>query len=174
MKKLLVALSILLSTNAFAGVLLEPYIGYNIGGTDQSGQVDSDLKGEGYGLRLGWKLPFVFVALDYSMSNITSEKSGQADEDGDLKNFGVVVGASLPMVRVWAGYNFSAVEDLDTTGKYTGNGMKAGIGFKIPVLPISINAEYIISKYDELSDVALTNDVDSKMLFLSLSAPLSL
>src|SRR5690606_21527118 len=107
MKKLLIALTILVSTNASAGILLEPYLGYNAGKTTQSGSEDGDITGIGYGLRVGWTLPLLFVGLDYSLHDVDI-KDSSGKESADVKNLGLVVGASLPIIRVWAGYNFSS------------------------------------------------------------------
>lgn len=174
MKKLLIILSLTMSTNAFAGILLEPYVGYAIGTIEQSGSADSDFKGMGYGARVGWTLPLIFVALDYSKASGTTESPGTPDVDTDASNLGVVVGASLPIIRLWAGYNFQAKVQDEGSPEATGNGMKVGLGFKLPVLPISFNAEYIMTTFDEYDNQPLTPEVDSKTIFVSVSAPFDL
>ena len=178
MKKLLVIFSILVSVNtiganANAGILIEPYVGYHIGGTEQ-GTTENDVTGLGYGARLGWTLPLVFIALDYSTAGVELEPTTGATSDADYTATGLVVGASLPVIRVWAGYNFSAELDVEGGSDYEGTGMKAGLGFKMPLLPISFNLEYIINEFDEANGASLAQDLEAKTLFLSISAPLNL
>lgn len=171
MKKLLVILSLFFVTsNASADILLEPYVGYNIATTTQKNSSDGDVTGLGYGARLGFTLPLVFFAFDYSVGTVDVEYPSSKPE-ADYTDMGVVVGASLPILRVWAGYYFSAEVEFPT---YTaeGSGMKAGLGFKMPVLPISFNVEYILKEYDESAGQTLANKIESKGLFISLSAPL--
>lgn len=171
MKKLLIAITILVSTNASAGILLEPYLGYNAGKLTQSGSEDADITGLGYGLRVGWTLPLLFIALDYSMHDVDF-KDSTGKSSVDVKNLGAVVGASLPIIRVWAGYNFSAEGEVEAD-KFKGSGMKAGVGFKMPILPVSFNLEYIINEYDEMNGMSFANKMESKTVFLSVSAPFS-
>lgn len=171
MKKLLVILSLLVGTNASAGILLEPYVGYQV--AKNSGVSEGDIKGLGYGARLGWTMPLLFVAFDYSMAAAKYEPDAGGEADWDYTAMGVVVGASLPVIRVWAGYNFSAeLEQEGGAGTFEGSGMKAGVGFKMPVLPISFNVEYLTNTYDEI-DGSSISDLKHKGLFVSVSAPLT-
>ncbi len=173
MKKLLIAITFLMSTNASAGILLEPYLGYNAGKTSQSGSPSGDLTGVGYGLRAGWTLPLIFIGVDYAIHDVDWEPDGAAKNSVDIKNLGVVIGATLPVIRVWAGYNFDAEADVKDAVKYEGSGMKAGVGFKMPIIPVSFNLEYIINEYDKANGMTLTNKLEAKTLFVSVSAPLS-
>lgn len=171
MKKLFVILSLLVATNANAGILLEPYVGYQIGQLKDSADNKPDVTGMGYGARVGFTLPLVFFAFDYSAAALDYEYQS-TKLDADYTAMAAVVGVSLPLIRLWAGYNFSAELDVDGD-TYKGAGMKAGLGFKLPVLPISLNAEYIINDYDE-KDPGTTQGVDHTGVFVSISAPLDL
>lgn len=173
MKKLAVILSLLVGVNASAGILLEPYVGYAIGGTEQATVSDNDITGVAYGGRIGWTLPLVFFAFDYSTGAFDLEQ-GSSKTDADYTAMGVVAGVSLPVLRIWAGYNFASELKIDSSVKYEGGGMKAGLGFKMPVLPISFNAEYIIDEYDEGNGLSLVNKMESKILLISVSAPFNL
>lgn len=174
MKKLFIVFALVfISSTSFAGILLEPYLGYNIGSTSQTGSSDSKDNGLGYGARLGWTLPLVFFAVDYSAASIKDKPDVGTSSDVKYSAIGAVVGASLPVLRLWAGYNFKSTFDVDGGGKLEGNGMKAGLGFKMPVLPISFNLEYILNQYDKLDGASITNDVKHKSIFVSVSAPLT-
>jgi len=169
MKKLLVILSIMFATaNASAGILLEPYVGYHMGSSE--GSEDVDYKGMGYGGRIGWTLPIIFFAFDYSAATVDYEASPTVD--ADMSAMSLVVGANLPVVRVWAGYSFATEIDIEDFIKIEGSGMKAGVGFKLPALPISFNLEYVMATYDDPEVGTLTNDIDASGLFVSVSAPL--
>lgn len=173
MKKILIIVALMFSVNSFAGILLEPYVGYHIAKSKQSGSPSSDITGAGYGARIGWTLPLVFVAFDYSGGSLTEKNSGGTSEDFTYTAMGAVVGASLPLLRLWAGYNFSSTAKFKTSGKLEGDGMKAGVGFKMPVLPISFNVEYTIDTYDKLNGSSFTPEEKQSGVFLSVSAPLT-
>lgn len=174
MKKLLVILALTVSSNAFAGILLEPYVGYNSGTTTQSGDPDTDVTGIGFGARVGWKMPILFVAVDYSSASLTGKTTGAADVDVDAKNLGVVVGASLPVLRLWAGYTLDAKAKVGTDPEMSGTGMKFGLGYKLPLIPVSFNAEYLMSEYDEDSAGPINPKYENKTIFVSVSAPFEL
>lgn len=172
MKKLLVIMALVFTTSqASAGILLEPYVGYHMAKAE--GSVEGDITGLGYGGRLGWTLPLVFFAFDYSMAGTEYESDSGGKADWDYTAMGLVVGASLPVIRVWAGYNFTAEMEQESGATFEGSGMKAGLGFKLPVLPISFNLEYILNEYDEIDGTSI-DSVDQKGLFLSVSAPFNL
>ncbi|MES2767849.1 MAG: hypothetical protein V4596_01780 [Bdellovibrionota bacterium] len=173
MKKLILILSIFGATHASAGILLEPYVGYHIAKGELSGFADDDITGLGFGGRIGWTLPLVFIAFDYSMAGVETD-DGTTKTDADYTAMGLVVGAALPIIRVWAGYNFAAELEFDGGSKLEGAGMKAGLGFKLPVLPLSFNLEYILNEYDESDGASISNKYEQKGLFISVSAPFNL
>jgi hypothetical protein len=174
MKKVLVILAIFVSTNAFAGILLEPYLGYASGKVTQSGQTDIKVTGMGYGARLGYALPLIFIAADYSMQKTSAKQGSNPSIDADVSDIGLVVGANLPIIRLWAGYDFKSKVDMGSNGYMTGKGMKVGVGYKLPAIPVSFNFEYIMDNYDKniSGGVTTATDKDAKVMFLSVSAPL--
>lgn len=180
MKKLAVILALFMSVNASAGLLLEPYVGYALGKRENAdGTGKGDVTGLGYGGRIGWTLPLVFFAFDYSMGGFeTKDKDSGIKFDTDHTAMALVAGVSLPVVRLWAGYLFDAEVEAKTGGstvKFEGNGMKAGLGFKpVPFLPLSLNAEYIMTEYDKANGTTLATKRENKMFFISISAPFSL
>ena len=182
MKKIL---AIFLLTTAFsltsnAGIHVEPYIGFEAGAIDEtvSGTPYSDgLTGMGFGLRVGYSIPFFWAALDYSTaSSLTSEVSkqlGAADSGASATRLGITGGFTLiPMLDLMAGYILSAdlTQNLPTEVKLSGSGYKIGLGFTM--LPfVSIIAEYFNISYD---DTASVTNVTEKGVMLSLSLPLDL
>lgn len=168
---------VLFSANAFAGLLLEPYVGYGSfknSGTVEIGALKGDLeettaKGLMYGGRVGYGIANLAVGLDYG--------AGSLDDDGDttkITQLGAFVMASFPIVRVWGTYIFSGKEDItsdDADLVAKGAGFKFGVGFS--VLPmLSLNAEYVMMNFDEVdSDTVNAIDMDIKGFLISISIP---
>lgn len=168
MKKILCLLTFLCAfsaINANAGIMLEPYLGYNSGtlahdvktsGASEGGKVT----GMGAGLRLGYKLPLMlWLAADYGMMSGGKFSADTAGLDGkvDSSDIYVTVGFDLPILaRVWAGYglgNTAKVKfDSGPESKLTyESAMKIGVGFKlIPML--SLNAEYFMKTLKDFED----------------------
>ncbi len=177
MKKLALILSLFMGVNASAGLLLEPYAGYAIGNSEYAdGSDKADVTGLSYGGRIGWTLPFVFFALDYSIGNTDFKYDDGSKIKSEHTTMAAVAGVNLKIVRLWAGYIFDTeAEDKDGTLKFEGNGMKAGIGFKpLPVIPLSFNLEYGLHEYDKANGLTLGSNLETKVLLLSVSAPFNL
>ncbi|MBT3586412.1 MAG: hypothetical protein HN509_16005 [Halobacteriovoraceae bacterium] len=181
MKK--IVLSFLLATffvgQASAGILLEPYLGYNFNGTIEEGPSNSDVdeheySGLTYGGRLGFTMAGFMGGFDYSASSYTLEQTkdpGSATnsdvgnkQDASHTRMGLFVGYELPiMFRFWATYFFKTTMEVDgqanntvdlggtgAVAEYDGSGFGIGLGYTaIPML--SFNFEYRVITYDELS-----------------------
>lgn len=185
----------MLTQPAQAGLLLEPYIGYEVGTleadyTSGGGTLKYDTSGVTFGARVGYTFPAMFwVGLDYSIS------SGDADVDSDPGNnyqsdtgqrssLFAVVGIDLPiLLRVYAGYGFMNEFKIDDSASstYTGSAVKVGLGFtSLPF--VSLNAEYIMSTYDTFEANGVERDIGSapfsdakqNALMLSASVPFDL
>ena len=170
MKKLILIGTMFFAFNAHAGVLLEPYLGYATG--SYSGDAEGKESGVGFGARIGYAMPMFWFALDGNQIKTKAKPDSGADFDGTITNIGATFGAELPGIRLMAGYVFSAENKDDDGSKLKGNGFKVGAGFKLPVLPIAFNLEYMMNKYDKFDSTAI--DVKENLLFLSVSAPLFL
>ncbi len=193
MKKLfgIMAIALGMSSAAHAGLLVEPYLGYMFGDhkwkiSGTSTEYTDSFGGAAYGLRLGYKFVLPWVALDYTGYSGKAKNGvpGGTDFDYSGSALGAVVGVDLPvMFRFWAGYGFQnnltkkySGADLKFTGGYT----KVGVGFKgFPM--VSINAEYIINKYDKVDGGSGVVNVDSafstydaNLMMLSVSMPFNL
>ncbi|OFZ15459.1 MAG: hypothetical protein A2Z20_12255 [Bdellovibrionales bacterium RBG_16_40_8] len=182
-KFLLFVALVTFSANSFAGILIEPYLGYMTGKNSGSVtintpitatlDVDSTTKGAAFGGRLGYD----FLLLGAGVEAM----SGSLDTDGDdskLTNLGAFVSFDLPiMLRFFGTYFFSSKFSTETGGvdyKYKGNGFKAGVG--LTTLPfVSINLEYFSMNYENDDTAVLDNaDVNYKGFMLGVSLPLSL
>jgi hypothetical protein len=175
MKKLVAVVALVLgfSTAAHAALMIEPYLGYEMGkGTYNSVDFKTDFVN--LGLRLGYKTPvMLWVALDgnLSMSGDYKPDSGSNETAKRTTGYGVV-GIDLPIfLRAWAGYGFSDDMKIDwsPSGTFSGHNFKLGVGFTM--LPfISINAEYIKDTFDNYN----SHSVDHSSAMLSVSLPLDI
>ncbi|MBF0315723.1 MAG: hypothetical protein HQK50_01815 [Oligoflexia bacterium] len=186
---------------AFAGILLEPYLGKSLNG---KGDTEYELLGLKfpykhsydsitYGGRVGADIQKVQFGVDYSMQNFSleSEYSGAKGKDKVAKTqTGVFLGyGPQPWLRIWGLYIFeSEVEGKDPLNaaasvqfvydqiKFSkGGGYGIGVGL-MPNQYISINIEYRAIEYDEetirgLTVTNMTNKFDLSELLVSVSLP---
>ncbi|HRK06778.1 MAG TPA: hypothetical protein PLZ57_03325 [Pseudobdellovibrionaceae bacterium] len=201
LRALLVASTILFSsafaTNARAGIMVEPYLGYNLLVSDftfgaaagpfngQSLKIDNT--GLGYGLRVGYTVPFLFAALDYSSGSLASsvkEKpagSTISTSSSTATSLGATVGVNLPIIRPYIGYIFDDQVKSDTSTIY-GTGFKVGVG--LTVFPmVKLNAEYVTRTWtkskgssgteESFGDAATYKSGKGSGFFINASIPLS-
>src|SRR5438445_4281870 len=148
MKKLLISLALILGFSgvAHANIMIEPYLGYDMGKfTDPDGKTS----GAVIGGRLAYKAPvMLWFGLDGAFETGGKFKPDSGtDSDFKRTTFYGVVGVDLPILfRVWAGYGFSDEFKFDSPSlKSTGNNFKLGLGFTgLPF--VSLNVEYVKAK----------------------------
>ncbi|MBN8539266.1 MAG: hypothetical protein J0L82_02675 [Deltaproteobacteria bacterium] len=198
MRIVLAALALVFAVHsrAEAGILVEPYLGYQMMLTElklgagagslegQSAKIDGT--GIGYGLRAGFTLPMIFAAVDYSMASLSSSAkelpAGLTITTGTnaRTSLGLTAGLSLPMVRPYVGYIFDD-QSKDDTDTLSGSGFKLGVG--LTVFPmVKLNAEYQMVTYTKSKDSSGTETtiggnevfsaVTSSGFFVNLSVPL--
>lgn len=174
MSKLLISLALILGFSgvAHANIMIEPYLGYEMGKTTDP---DGKTSGVVIGGRLAYKTPLMlWVGLDGGFE--TGKYKPDSNSDADLKRTSLygVVGVDLPILfRVWAGYGFSDEFKFESpyNMKGTGTNFKLGLGFT--ALPfVSLNVEYIKAKNTggDIHDV--NPDFQHETVLLSASLPL--
>ncbi|MFV8249965.1 outer membrane beta-barrel protein [Bdellovibrio bacteriovorus] len=171
MKKLLVMLAVVMGFGSVshADILLEPYLGYEMGKTtDPDGKMD----GTQLGVRLAYRSPVMFwVGLDGTLGLSGTFKPDTGSDD-DFKRTSVygVVGLDFPiLVRAWLGYGFMNEVDLDAGEKLKGKSTKLGVGFTgLPFL--SLNVEYLKETFDEYG--SFDSDAQNESVVVSVSLPL--
>lgn len=175
MKKIALVLVLILATPvAQADLLLEPYLGYYTGKSDD-GTEETKFKGMGLGGRVGYQQLGFMVGGEY----MTGKWSDNDDPQNDITPsiLGVFVGYNFPvLLRVWGTYGLSVkskVDDGTTTRDLKGDALKLGVGCTILPL-VSVNFEYMTSTFDEMDGQALTTDIKQKTYGLSVSLPLTL
>lgn len=172
MKKNVIAfLSLFLfSINTYAGLLVEPLVGFNYSnGFDVKGGEDyTSGGGLGYGGRLGYQTGGFQIGGDYLNSSIDMTNS-DFDKNIDTQEWGAFVGFEFPVLfRVYGEYIFSAtgetkIESLKRDLK-DGTGFKLGVGFTL--IPfIDINVDY--------RNISFKNE-DFQSFMVGLSLPLNL
>jgi hypothetical protein len=182
------AVAVGFTSQASAGLLLEPYLGYESSTQDyKQGAIDNGGTTTGLlaGLRAGYKLPLMlWFALDYSMmSGGTGKPSGAGnDYKVDSSHLYFDVGFDLPVLaRVWAGVGVQnkAIEKYTASeATFTFNSpIKIGVGFT--ALPfVSINIEYFMMKLKEVESNGITasnfDKNDNTGAIVSVSLPFNL
>lgn len=190
MKKLLMAFfaTLALSATAQASLMIEPYIGYELGSvkednvTTPANSTTGSLNGTAIGGRLGYRFLMPWIALDYKYLNgkLKPNNSAVNDQTATQSSLGAVVGIDLPvLLRVWAGYGF--MDDMSlkdsvsgNTDKLKGSYTKAGLGFTFLPL-VSLNVEYQQNNYTKLNggDIKTTySKFDHNSVMVSVSLPL--
>ena len=150
----LTIISLLFSTISFAGILAEPYLGYNISGksdqqtyTNSSGSYTYSNKFHGpqMGARLGYDVLGLMggISFNHAFYTLKEENSGASTETDSKRNdIGIFIGYNAPLIlRAWLGYLFSVKETVSASGDYK-KGSAVELGFGYTALPfLSINLE---------------------------------
>jgi hypothetical protein len=175
MKKLFAVCALIIgfSSVSHAGIMLEPYLGYEMGTTKDN---DGKLDGTQLGLRLAWTAPIMFWAgLDYTMgvsAKFKPDASGAPDSDAKRSTLYAVAGVDFPiLLRAWFGYGFKNELKLDDYDqKLEGTSTKLGVGFTgLPF--VSLNLEYLMEDYDKVNGNSLSTHSKNNAYVLSVSLP---
>lgn len=170
MKKFLAVCAVILGFSSFAqaGIMIEPYLGYEMGTTKNS---NGKLDGAQYGLRLAYKAPiFFWGGLDATMGNLTSKPDGGSNSDLKRTTIYGVLGVDFPiLLRAWVGYGASNQLKGDSA-KMTGSAYKVGVGFTgLPF--VSVNFEYMNEKHDDMDGSKIDPAFQNDTYIVSLSLP---
>lgn len=176
MKKLFIAAAIAIfgASQASAGIMIEPYLGYETGKVKSAGTPDDDYTGTIFGARLGYSMVGLMFGVDYMTGSGTVESTG-GDTDIKPADLGVFVGYEFPvMFRAYFSYFFDSKASIDgATVDFEGGATRFGVGFTgLPF--VSINLEMITRTYDEFSDgtaIDPENTVETFALTISLPLP---
>lgn len=183
-------IGVLMSLQSQAGVLVEPFVGYDQEKTEATPTVGSDFtvtnKGLNYGARLGYRFSQgLWLAGEYTLGHGDSESSqaGASSSTYTKSIAGAVIGYDVNRFRFWGGYGFSAkstVKDDSGETDFTGTVLKVGAGYKA-LNRLSLNLEYVIPKFNEFEAGGIKGDIstvfskfDSSAVSLSLSFPFDL
>ncbi len=167
-----------LSSSISQAVYIEPYLGMIVSGTMKTvgSTTESDLKGNGMGLKLGWNFAGLAVGVDYSMGSMEEDASG-VTTDSKFTNLGAFADFDFPVVpiHIYGAYILKSTIDPDnSTTNVLGKGMKLGAGFTgLPF--VAINLDYSTLKYDETDPASAGSfEINANVVMLSVSLPLNL
>ncbi|ATH08130.1 hypothetical protein BIY24_09260 [Halobacteriovorax marinus] len=190
---------LVLSSNSFAGILVEPFIGYGIGSAEYTtGSLTADAKNTGpqFGARLGYTAFGFMGGLEYrkSSGSLSYDKhtgggtwtNSGVDQDYSGTEIGAFLGYELPiLLRAYVGYTFNTKWEFDKNGAWigaandelSGNTTTLGVGFTgLPF--VSLNLEFRMIELDKYKDVSLgtetSTDFSSNEVVLGVSLPLDL
>ena len=181
MRKVLLSCLLVLFAGSIAkaDLLLEPYLGYEMGKGDAKSGNDLETQFTNMGARIGYSTPLMlWFALDVNlgMSGKLKPDSGSSSA-AKRTTYGVVAGLDFPiLLRGWVGYGFTnEINDTDNSAKYKGTNTKVGVGFTgLPF--VSLNVEYIKDDFKdyEISGNTTNANLDHSSYMLSVSLPLEL
>jgi hypothetical protein len=177
--------TLFISTNVNAGIMLDPFLSYGLSGdskttvTALSQEFTTDYKSlTRFGLRVGYTLPLgLAIGIDYQAGTAKADKVSPTNalvtaEDADTTDIGLFASYDFPiLLRGYATYYFNAKAEMGTN-ELEGTGIKFGAQYTgLPF--VAIGAEYVTSTYDDLASAGLT---DSKVTYMALtvSVPLSI
>jgi len=161
---------VLIGFHANAGVLLEPFVGYDqetLAFTDTGGtEASSTNTGLDYGARIGYRFnPAWWVAAEYAAGSGTAKSSvaGSADSTYTKNAMGAVVGYEQGSFRFWGGYGLShalTVKTASSETKYSGTNYKLGVGYKATG-SVSVNLEYLVPQYKTINSGGVDADMST-------------
>jgi predicted porin len=162
------------SSFSLAGVLLEPYVGYQTGNIGTS-SLSYGTSGVDYGARLGYQATNWMFGADYTSGSWTQNSTPtQPQSPSDIGAFLGYQGMA------WRGYveyvvSSSMAYTTSPTTTYTGTGVKVGVGYKFKPW-LAVNANYLSDTYTAISGQSgnLTNNVTAGTYGLEVSFPFNL
>lgn len=187
MKILVTLTTLLFTTIASAGILIEPQLGYVLSNKFQgtatlsgpaNGTLTSDYKATGpeFGARLGYQVLGFMAGLNYGHISGKAKNASGTKDDIKGNNLGVFAGFNAPiLVRGWIAYNFSSKADIGTVTT-KGKSTEFGLGFTgLPFL--SMNIIYRMYDFDKVTTGGTTYTASGfkpKEFELAISAPFNL
>ncbi|WP_415061616.1 outer membrane beta-barrel protein [Bdellovibrio sp.] len=179
MKKLLAVFALVLGFTSVsqAGLLLEPYIGYEMGTAKSDSGGDGKTEAVNVGGRIAYTLPVMFwLGVDANVGTSGKYKPDTGtDVDTKRTSLSAVVGMDFPiLLRAWLAYGFVNEIKFDDAfdSKVKGSNVKVGVGFTgLPF--VSLNVEYIKDDFKDV-DTNLgsgTTDLKHDSVMLSVSLP---
>lgn len=194
MKTIFAALiTFVLTSSAYAGFLIDPYVGYELGSfstkfKDSLGGAKGTGTSNGFALgsRAAYAFPsMIFVGLDLDLSFITFKTDGASTDDPATRTaLYITGGAEFPVIglRTYLGYalvNSLIFDNTSGTAFSGGTNIKLGVGYKfVPML--AVNLDYIMRTYSNISSAAITSGsvsdyyeyFNDNTVMISLSMPM--
>ena len=171
MKKLILGFVsiVLLGATAQAGIILDPYLGYAISGSNSSG---SKVSGSDMGVRLGFNTLGFGLGLDATLAGTYKYENNGVSGDMTPSHLGVFVSYAFPvLVRAYGTY-FVNSKISDSTTTVTGNGTKIGVQFTgLPFIAVGVEIYNMNYTDVEISGLKASTSGTETQTRLAISAP---
>jgi hypothetical protein len=170
LKKYLFLIFTFYSLNTYAGLLLEPYAGFDFSTTGKTdgGNYDVDWRSFEFGGRLGYIFETFMLGLDMDYKDKEVEY-GPYDEDTEITNTGVFAGWMWEDWALRLKYYFNADWRKEGGSSYSGNGFGLDVAYRISQ-HIAINLEFTRLNYDNFED----GDLETHDILIAVSFPFNL
>ncbi|HTL11506.1 MAG TPA: outer membrane beta-barrel protein [Bdellovibrionota bacterium] len=180
------ALALIPSTQAKAGFMVEPGVGWNFFNSESSSGAKSSANGFGADLRAGFTFSHFAIGASGNFSLLTSSSATAGTPASQWLNIGAFAQFTFPAfpLTLRAVYNF--VDDLGVTvpplpkAGAKGYGIRFGLGYKI-VPKLALNVDYVINKFTDGYLGSTTTPIPSASqdksdndLLITLSVPLGM
>lgn len=170
---------VLISSQALAGLMIEPYVGYESGTLKATTVGGGDVGGTGnaidVGARIAWKFFGLWAGVDYMIATggKTSPSTAVAGTDVTYtkNDLGVSLGYDFPIkIRTYATYvlNPSWKQTSTTAGVATdttysgGTSWKLGLGYSL-IMWLTANFEYYNNSPSKLNTAGVSSDVSTNL-----------
>lgn len=173
---LILFITLLSPVSSFAGIHVEPYLGYG-SGKAEVGSSDSTFTGTVIGAKLGYGMLGLSAGLDIAKSTMTADGSGSS-KNFNMTDMGIFVSYEFPiLLKASATYFFDSKSELDGSPKinFKGNGTKLGVGYTLLPL-VALNLDYTSYNITDVEYNGVTASASAKasMWMFSVSVPLDL
>lgn len=167
--------------SAQAGILVEPFLGYETGDIEFNNSSDTDgYSGVSYGARVGLtSFTGFIIGAEYSIGKHErddEENSSDPKDKVDTTDLGAFIGYQFPLgFRIFATFLLNTKQDFDdlSVDPEGSGGFKVGAGFRIAPL---MNLNFIYTNRKATREFTSATDIKSTTTTygLTLSFPLSL
>ncbi|MFI5391019.1 MAG: outer membrane beta-barrel protein [Bacteriovoracales bacterium] len=171
MKKYLILIFTFYSLNIYAGLLLEPYVGFDFStyGKTENGNLNVDWRSFEFGGRIGYIWDTFMVGVDIDSKDKKVEY-GPNDQDTEISNRGVFAGWNWEDWALRLKYYFNADWRIQGGSSYSGNGFGLDVAYRIKP-NISINLEFTRITYDNFEN---DGDLETHDILIAVSFPFDL
>ncbi len=173
-----VRLAVLLATilfsseKLFAGVSVEPFVGYATGEWSQAGN-SAKQSGVDYGARLGWDFGRVRVGGNF-LSGALKDNASPISNTITPQDFGAYITGEFGRVSLRAAYNFSSQRTFAPSSgtNNTWKGTSFSAGFDVMLMShLCLNLDYVAGTYDSLNGASQTSKLTNSFFNIGISFP---
>lgn len=161
----------LFGANANAGIMVEPFLAYEMSDYSASGGTERDVTGSHFGVRLAYTMLGAMVGAEYQTGSVSVEfPSGDADLD--TTDIGLFVGYEFPiLLRIYGTFYLSHEATPESSQDLEGDG-GTKIGVSYMGLPfVALNFEMMSRSFDTQGSSTIDVETDGFMVGLGIPLP---